>query len=63
VLIGQALEPPQDRRYVADLNEPIVDEAGQPVEALRDWKVTCIGDSVAILSTASADAVVRVDGR
>ena len=49
-----------DRRYVAEPDKPILDEAGQPVEALRDWRVSLISESVAIFSSATADVPVRL---
>jgi len=50
------------RRYVAELARPIVDQAGQPVEALHDWQVTLITESLAILSNATTDVAVRLPG-
>ena len=49
-----------DRRYVADLNQPIVDEAGQPVEALKDWRLTFATDRMAVFGRGDAEAVLRL---
>jgi len=50
----------EGRRYVADLDQPIVDEAGQPVVALQDWKLTFVDEKIAILSSDISDAVLRL---
>jgi hypothetical protein len=49
-----------DRRYVADLNEPIVSEAGQAVEELQDWQLTFATDRMAVFGKGEAQAVVRL---
>jgi hypothetical protein len=49
-----------DRRYVADLNEPIVDEAGQPVEGLGNWRLTFVADRLAVFGKGESQAVVRL---
>jgi hypothetical protein len=48
------------QRYVADLNQPIVDQAGQPVEALAGWELTFATDRVALFSRDGSDALVRM---
>ena len=48
------------RRYVADLGQPIVDEAGAAVEPLQGWKLTFATDKFAILSRDRSDALVEV---
>jgi len=48
------------RRYTAEVGQPILDEADNPVAALGDWKVSYADNSLAILSSDEADAVVRV---
>jgi len=50
-----------DRRYVADLNEPVVDEAGQPVEALKDWRLTYATDRMAVFGRGDAEAIARLE--
>ena len=50
-----------ERRYVADLNEPIVDEAGQAVEGLGNWKLTFATDRLAVFGKGESQAVVRLD--
>jgi hypothetical protein len=52
-----------DRRYVADLGEAIVDEAGNPVEMLRDWKLAHASDRVAIFRSGDAEFVVRAESK
>jgi hypothetical protein len=52
----------ESRKYVAELGQPIVDESGKPVEALRHWKLTQVAGKVAVLSGAEADAVVHIVG-
>jgi hypothetical protein len=47
------------QRYVADLNQPIVDQSGQPVEALAGWELTFASDRVALFSREGSDALVR----
>jgi hypothetical protein len=49
-----------DRRYVADLDQPIVDEANQPVPDLESWKLSYAGDNVAIFAKGEAQAVVQI---
>lgn len=49
-----------DRRYVADLNQPIVDEAGQAVADLQGWKLSFAGDKLAVFAKGDAQAVVRI---
>jgi hypothetical protein len=52
-----------DRRYVANVGEPIVDEAGNPVESLRDWKVTHGSARLAVFRNGDAEAVVRAEAK
>jgi len=52
-----------DCRYVAEIAKPILDEAGQPVEALRDWQLSLISETVAIFSNATTDVPVPLEGR
>jgi hypothetical protein len=47
-----------DRRYVAERDEPITDEAGAPVQALAGWTVSLIGDDFAVLNNDSERATV-----
>jgi hypothetical protein len=49
------------RRYVAELDQPIVDESGVEVEDLRGWKLSFVEPELVIFSTADADAVVRIE--
>jgi len=51
-----------DRRYMATINEAIVDESGRPVESLRDWKVTKVIESLAIFSNGTTEVAVRIAG-
>jgi hypothetical protein len=51
------------RRYVADLEEVIVDEAGEPVEALRGWKLQHANSSIAIFAKGDTLAMVRTAAR
>jgi hypothetical protein len=48
------------QRYVAEINEPIVDQAGQPVEALAGWELSFATDRVALFSREGSDALVRM---
>ncbi|HEX5104198.1 MAG TPA: hypothetical protein VFV87_10330 [Pirellulaceae bacterium] len=48
-----------DRRYVADLNEAIVDEVGLPVEALRGWTLSHATDRIAIFRNGDQEILVR----
>ena len=50
------------RRYVAPIDQPILDEAGQVVEALRDWKLVQRTGSLAIFSSPTGDLAVRLPG-
>lgn len=52
-----------DRRYFASFGQPILDQDGKPVEALRGWQVAFADDHLAILSSATADVPIRLDGR
>lgn len=49
----------QGKRYVADLDQPIVDEAEEVVAGLRGWTLTFVDEKTAIFSSGEADAVVR----
>jgi hypothetical protein len=49
------------QRYVADLNQPIVDQAGQPVEALAGWELTFATDRVALFSRDGSDVLMRMN--
>lgn len=51
----------QGKRYVADLDQPIVDEAGEIVAGLRGWVLTFVDDKSGIFSSQDADAVVRAE--
>jgi hypothetical protein len=48
----------KDRRYVAERDEPITDEAGAPVQALAGWTISLIGDDFAVLSNEADRATV-----
>jgi hypothetical protein len=50
----------ENRRYLANLNQPILDESERPVEALRDWKLAFASRQMAIFSNGDSDAVVRM---
>jgi hypothetical protein len=52
-----------DRRYVADLGEPIVDEAGEPVEPLRDWTLIHASERMAVFRGGEAEAVIRAPAK
>lgn len=49
-----------DRRYVAELDRPITDEAGQPVEGLKGWQLSYVANPLAVFTKDSADVVVRI---
>jgi hypothetical protein len=51
------------RRYVADLGQPILDEAGKPVAALADWKLHAITTSQAVFSKPDAGIVLPIDAQ
>ena len=51
------------RRYVADLGQPILDQSGQPVAALADWKLQVITDTMAIFGKPGANLVLSIDGK
>jgi len=51
------------RRYIADLGQPIVDETGQPVAALVNWKLHAITDTLAIFSKPGADFVLPINAK
>jgi hypothetical protein len=50
-----------ERIHVAEVGEPIVDEEGQPVEGLADWRLSCIGPKFALLIGPEANAVLRLE--
>jgi hypothetical protein len=52
-----------DRRYVAEIGKPIVDQDGARVEQLRDWQVGFANDRLALFSSATTDVPVRLEGR
>jgi hypothetical protein len=47
-----------DRRYVAERDEPITDEAGAAVQALAGWTISLIGDDFAVWNNDSERATV-----
>lgn len=49
----------EGKRYVASPGKPIDDEAGQPVESLKDWRLTYGGEGIVVFSKAGAEAVIR----
>jgi hypothetical protein len=49
----------QGRRLFAELNTPIVDEAGQPVEPLAGWQLTFSDSRTTVFSKEGQDAVFR----
>ncbi len=51
------------RRYVADLGQPIVDEAGAAIEPLQGWMLTFATDKFAVLSRGGSDALVEVTAK
>ena len=51
------------RRHVAAVGEPIVDDAGQPVETLRGWQLAFASEKVAIFRNGESDAVVPIEGK
>jgi hypothetical protein len=48
------------RRYVAELGQRIVNEAGDPVQALLGWQLTFATDNFAVFSADHADIVVEL---
>jgi len=48
------------KRYTADLNQPIVDESGMIVAALTGWKVSFVGDELAVISNGQVDVPFRL---
>ncbi len=48
------------RRYIADLGEPIVNEAGDPVLSLEGWRLTFATDKFAVLSSDRSDALIEM---
>jgi hypothetical protein len=49
----------RDRRYVAELGQPIVDEAGTAVAGLQHWSLAHASDRVAIFRNGDDHVVVR----
>ena len=45
----------EGKRVVADLGQPIVDEAGAAVAALAGWRLSFVGDEVAAFSNGEVD--------
>ncbi len=50
----------EGKRYVAELNSPIVNESGEKVAALEGWQVTFVGDEMAALSDGRVDIPFRL---
>jgi hypothetical protein len=48
----------KDRRYAADLDQPITDETGVQVPALAGWTVSLVGDDYAVLSNEADRATI-----
>jgi len=51
----------EGQRYIADRRQAILDEAGAPVAALRDWQLACITSSLAVLTSPDSVVVLRTD--
>jgi hypothetical protein len=49
-----------DKRYVADLHQPIVNESGEKVGELEKWQLAHVGDEIAVLSDGSVDVPFRL---
>jgi hypothetical protein len=50
-----------DKRYVADVAQPITDEAGAELPALKGWQVSFATNKLAVFSRADVDFAVRFD--
>jgi hypothetical protein len=51
----------ENRIHVAEIGQPIVDEDGNPVERLRNWKLACLNGKMALLTGPDGNAVLRLD--
>ena len=51
------------RAYVAEIGQPIVDEAGLPVAALAQWKLHSMTDRVAIVVSPDAEFPLPIEAR
>ena len=50
----------EGKRYMASLNEPIANEAGEKVPGLEAWRVTFVGDESAAVSNGVVDVPFRL---
>lgn len=53
----------EGRRYMADLDQPVADESGQPLAALAGYRLARIAVPYAVFSKPDADLVLRLDGK
>ena len=51
------------KRYVAEVGQPITDEAGAELAALKGWQVSFATGKLAVFSRADIDFAVRFDAR
>jgi len=52
-----------ERRRVANVGEPIVDDLGNEVPELKGWQLGFVTDSIAIFRNGESDAVLRIEGK
>lgn len=53
----------EGRQYIADLHQPITDEAGVPASALAGWRPIAINKRYVVFSRSDADMVLRWEGK
>jgi hypothetical protein len=51
----------EERTHVAEVGQPIVDESGQGVTGLRDWRLANVNSRFAVLVGPDDNAVIRLE--
>lgn len=51
----------EGRTHVAEVGEAIVDEEGNAIESLRDWRLSCVNSKFAIFVGPDGNAVLRLE--
>ncbi len=71
-MAGRETAPPQPtglvfrldgKRYSAELNKPILNQAETPVSELADWKLSYLDNDLALFSSSGADVPLRIESR
>jgi hypothetical protein len=47
------------KRYVAEVGQAVMDESAEPVADLKGWRLSHVGDGVAVFANDNRDAIMR----